>query len=293
MKRDIHAEVTTAILAQLEKGTAPWRRSWSAADIGRPLRSCGTPYQGINTLVLWASAAVNGFTSDRWATFNQAKALGGKVRKGSKGTHVVYAQTYPKNVDGPNGETVEETRAVLRSYTVFNVDQIDGMPERFYAKRATVSAADRNARADAFLAATGATIHHSGARAFYGVKSDAITLPDPGAFDDMGAYYATAAHELIHWSATRVGRMERGSWPSFGSESYAFEELVAEIGAAYLCADLGLDSTVRADHADYMASWLKTLQGDKRAIFRAATAAQKAVAYLTGFEAQAAQAVAA
>jgi antirestriction protein ArdC len=273
--RDIHKQVTESILEQLEKGVRPWAKSWNAADISRPLRSCGTPYQGINVLQLWARAHKDGFSSATWLTFNQSKALGGSVRKGSKGTMVVYANAFVKDVETPDG-IVQETRPYLRAYTVFNVDLIDGLPDKFYEKRTPVAESDRNAAAEAFLKSTGATVYHGGAKAYYSLGVDAVTLPDPGAFDSMEAYYSTAAHELIHWTAKRLGR----KLAAFGTPDYAFEELIAEIGAAYLCADLGITAEPREDHACYLASWLKRLGDDNRAIFRASTAAQAAVAYL-------------
>jgi antirestriction protein ArdC len=281
MKQDIHSEVTAAIVAQLEQGVRPWAPRWTAADITRPLRACGTPYQGINVLTLWARAHVDGFSSATWLTFKQALELGGAVRKGSKGQHVIFAGSFVKTFESDNGPE-QRTIPVMRAYTVFNVDQIDGLPERFYEKRREISETDRNARADAFLKATGVQINHGGAGAYYSPGADSIQLPDPEAFESMGAYYATAAHELIHWTAKRCGR-ELGKQ---GTDAYAFEELIAEIGAAYLCADLGLETAVREDHAPYLATWLKRLQSDTRAIFRASTAAQAAVNYLQGLAGQ-------
>lgn len=279
--RDIHKEVTAAIVAQLEQGVRPWARSWQAADVTRPLRSCGTPYQGINVLTLWARAHADEFTSATWLTFKQALELGGAVRKGSKGQTVVYAHAFVKDVETPDG-IIQETRPYLRAYTVFNVDQVDGLPERFYERRREIPPAERNAAAESLIRATGAQFYHVGAKAYYSSATDAITIPVHGAFDDLGAYYATAAHELIHWTAKRCGRQLSAK---FGTPEYAFEELIAEIGAAYLCADLGINAQPREDHACYLASWLKRLGEDTRAIFRASTAAQAAVTYLQGLAA--------
>ena len=189
----------------------------------------------------------------------------------TKGQMVVYANAFVKDVETPDG-IIQETRPYLRAYTVFNVDRVDGLPERFYERRRPIPESERNAAAEAFIRATGAEIHHGGAGAYYSPGADSIQLPDPGAFESLEAYYAVAAHELIHWTAKRCGR-ELGKQ---GTDAYAFEELIAEIGAAYLCADLGINAQPREDHACYLASWLKRLGDDTRAIFRASTAAQAA-----------------
>lgn len=266
--KDIHAEITQAIIGQLEQGVSPWSKRWSAANIARPLRSVGIPYQGINVLILWASAAKNELTCSHWMTYKQAADLGGQVKKGSKGTGIVYASSFTKKDEDEN----ERTISFLRGYTVFNACQVEGLPEEFYQQPREIPAGERNAKCDEFFAATGVKIRHGGDRAFYSPSEDSITMPEPGAFESMDAYYATLAHEFVHWTGKRDNRVQSGK----GTEGYAFEELIAEIGAAFVCADLGLTPAVRDDHAPYIASWLKALKNDKRMIFKAASAAQRA-----------------
>ena len=291
-RQDVYTRITSAIVAELEKGTRPWTRPWSAEHaagrITRPLRHNGQPYSGINILSLWASASVQGFAAPIWMTYRQAAELGAHVRRGEKGSPVVYANALVHTAkDAATGDDVERAIHFLKGYTVFNLEQIEGLPAHFHVPADTprLDPPTRIARADRFFAATGAELSHGGSRAFYRPSTDSIVLPLFEAFRDAESYYSTLAHETTHWTSheSRLSR-DFGS-KRFGSESYAVEELVAELGAAFLCADLDLALELREDHARYIANWLKVLKDDNRAIFTAASHAQRAVDFLYGLQA--------
>lgn len=289
MGSDVYSRITGQIIAELEQGTLPWMKPWDAAHVAgpvsRPLRGNGIPYAGINVLMLWVCAMEKGFSAPIWMTFRQAKELGAHVKKGEKGSLVVYANTYSRTEEGENGE--EETRGIpfMKGYTVFNVEQIEGLPEHFTAKKEPRRNPDeRIAHAEKFFANTGAVVRHGGNAAFYAPGPDIVQMPDFESFRDAVAYYGTLAHECTHWTRheKRLDRdFGRKRW---GDEGYAMEELTAELGAAFLCADLELRPQIREDHAPYIAGWLKVLKEDKRAIFTAAAHAQRAADFLHGLQ---------
>jgi antirestriction protein ArdC len=287
-RQDIYSRITNQIIAALEQGVKPWTQPWNAAHaaghVSRPLRHNGQPYGGINVLTLWASAMTGHFSAPIWMTFRQAIELGGHVRKGEKGAPVVYANTISKTeADESTGDDVERTIPFLKAYTVFNVEQIEDLPGHFYAlAESTRNPDERIIDAERFFAASRADIRHGGDSAYYSPALDYIQMPPFDAFRDAQAYYATLAHETTHWTkhATRLDR-DFGR-KRFGDDGYAREELVAELGAAFLCADLGLALEDRADHAAYIGHWLSVLKDDKRAVFTAAAHAQRAADYLHG-----------
>lgn len=287
-RTDIYSRVTDRIIADLEQGVRPWLKPWHASHtdgrISRPLRHNGLPYSGINVLLLWAEAMEHGFTSPRWMTFRQAQELGAHVRKGERGSMVVYANRIHKTETDAAGREVERNIPFLKAYTVFNVEQIDGLPADETPAPAPLSPLARVVQAEAFFAAAGAVLKHCGNRAFYSGAADCIQLPPFEAFRDAESYYATLAHECIHWTRhpTRLDR-DFGR-QRFGDEGYAREELVAELGSAFLAADLALTPEVRPDHAAYLANWLKVLKNDKRFIFSAAAHAQRAADFLYGLQ---------
>ena len=289
-RKDVYARITDRIIADLEQGVRTWMKPWNAGNTGgrimRPLRFNGIPYSGINILMLWAESVAKGFGSPTWMTFRQAAELDAHVRKGEKGSLVVYANAITRTEENEQGEEEERSIPYLKSYCVFNVEQIDDLPETYYAKpEITTTPVERIARAESFFAATKADIRYRGNQAFYSVTDDYIQMPVIEAFRDSESFYATLAHESAHWTrhATRLDRdFGRKQW---GDEGYAREELVAELSSAFLCADLGLTPEVRDDHACYIASWLTVLKNDRRAIFSAASHAQKAVDYLCGLQA--------
>ncbi|HEX3862115.1 MAG TPA: zincin-like metallopeptidase domain-containing protein [Stellaceae bacterium] len=292
-KLDVYEKITNTIIAALETGVRPWHKSWSntgavnpASISVRPRRSCGTPYKGINTIVLWCEAQAKGYSNATWMTFQQAKEHGAHVRKGETATVVVYASKFVKTEKNDAGEDVDRTVPFLKSYCVFNVEQIEGLPERFYNKAAVVAsvvdapAFERIEHVDAFVTNTAIAVGHGGDRAFYSPAHDRVQMPSFHQFDSAASYYATLAHEIVHATKHEKRLNREFGQKRWGDESYAAEELVAELGAAFLCADLGISDQPRDDHASYIASWLKVLKNDKRAVFTAASHAQAAADWL-------------
>jgi len=291
MKQDVYERITNKIMAELEKGVRPWMKPWSAEHaagrITSPLRANGIPYRGINVLMLWADSVEKGYNAPIWITFKQAQELGGHVRKGESGSLVVYASTFSKTkTDAGSGAEVERDIPFLKGYTVFNAEQVEGLPPHFYAPaQAPLDPVQRIGRAEEFFSATGADIRHGGNRTFYSYGEDRIQLPPCETFKDAESYYATLAHEAAHWTR-HESRLERDfGRKRWGDEGYAMEELVAELGAAFICADFGIAPEGRDDHASYIASWLKVLKDDKRAIVTAASHAQRAADFLSAFSA--------
>jgi antirestriction protein ArdC len=288
-RADIYSRVTAKIVSDLEQGVRTWLKPWnaehSAGRITRPLRSNGMAYNGINVLMLWSDSVTKGFNCPIWMTFKQALELGGNVRKGEHGSPVVYADTLRRTDTNERGEETETAIPFLKAYTVFNCEQIEGLPGHFYpAPPPGAARIERIAVADAFVASTRANIVHGGSCACYVPSTDNVHMPCADFFRDSESYYATVLHELTHWTRheRRLNReFGRKRW---GDEGYAAEELVAELGAAFLCADLGIEPEPREDHAAYLASWLEVLKNDNRAIFTAAAYAQKAADYLHGLQ---------
>jgi antirestriction protein ArdC len=287
MKKDVYDRITATIVADLEQGVRPWMKPWAGgAAVSRPLRANGAAYRGINTLVLWSAAMEKGYRAPIWMTFKQALELNAYVRKGEQGCGVVYASTFSRTeTDADTGEATERDIPFLKGYTVFNVEQIEGLPAHYTpAPPAPVNPETRIASAEAFFTATGATIRHGGDRAFYAPSLDLIQMPDFESFRDAETYYATLAHETVHWTS-HARRLNRDFGRArFGDQGYAMEELVAELGSAFLSADLSLTPEVREDHASYIASWITVLKSDRRAIFTAAAHAQRAADFLNAFQ---------
>ena len=279
-RRDIHAEITQSIVDALEAGVRPWVRPWVArGNVTRPLRANGVRYRGINVVNLWLVATTRGYASPYWLTFRQARELGARVRKGERAAFVVYAARLIRAEANEDGEIAEREIPFLRGYPVFNAEQIAGLPALYYPQALPPNDAGKDARAEAFIANTGAVIRYQGNQPLYSPSQDVILCPPIGAFDCSLSYYETLTHELVHFSG-HPGRLARFGmrWP--GISEIALEELIAEIGAAFLCSDLGLSPKPRADHAAYIADWLRAIRNDKRLIFAAATKAQQAADFL-------------
>jgi antirestriction protein ArdC len=279
--KDTYQSVTNTIIAALETGTPPWVHPWNAGtgDMVPTNLSSGRRYRGINVLLLNLQAMQRGYSANRWMTYQQARALGANVRKGESGTEVVLFKMLDVEASKPVPAAQGDRKVIplIRSFTVFNAAQIDGLPEGLLPAPREVHAWAACEAAEAILAASGAMIMHGGGRAFYSHSMDVIQLPDRSSFADATRYSQVALHELTHWT----GAESRCNRPLLGRqhiESYAFEELVAELGSAFLTDYCGLPGVLH--HASYVESWLQALRNDKKLIFSAASQAQKAADYL-------------
>lgn len=279
--RDIYAEVTSKIIAALEAGTLPWIRPWKGELDRFPSNAASRrPYRGINCVLLTMEAQLRGFSRNQWITYRQASELGAQVRGGEHGTTVVFYKR-PEESAADSEEKSPAPRVVpfLRCFTVFNVGQVDRLPARLQEPAAEASPWTPLHAPEKLVADSGAQINHAGFAAYYNVTEDRIQLPERELFADAGAYYATALHELTHWSG-HPSRLNRSLGRRFGESAYAMEELIAEIGSAFLCASCGIDG--RLQHASYIANWVQVLKEDKRAVFAAAAKAQAAADYVEG-----------
>lgn len=274
---DCYQEVTNRIIEELEKGSAPWVKPWRADSSADRNHVSGKAYRGINRLLLGMSSMAHGFASPVWASYKQWQEAGFQVAKGSKGTHIVFFKPIVGKKDADTGE-VESSYCVIRGYTVFNATQTN-----FVDNTTPVPQPDFNPipTCEQFITRTGARITHGGDEAFYMPSQDRIQLPNKTAFDTESSYYATAFHELTHWTGAK-DRLDRQLGNRYGNPAYAFEELVAEIGAAFLCSDHGIQGELR--HAGYIGHWLKACREDSKAIFRAAALSQKAADYLQALD---------
>lgn len=277
-KRDLYAEITRKIVDKLEAGVLPWRQPWDDGGLGiQPLRACGARYQGINVLLLWCAAAERGFDSPYWMTYRQAQTMGAQVRKGARSEMIVKVGHFEKeNPDDPDNP---QRIPFLKKFNVFNVGEIDGLTDSYYPRPAVPNDWERLEGAESFFSAIPATVRHGGNRAFYRPSDDSVNLPPRESFYTADGYYSVRAHELGHWTGAE-SRLNRQFGRRFGDKAYAFEELIAELSAAFTCAHLGIVNEPRDDTAAYVASWVKVLENDKRAIFTAASAADKATEYL-------------
>jgi antirestriction protein ArdC len=287
-RTNLYDEITGKILAELDAGRLPWVQPWGTAAAKAPLAmptnaATRRGYSGVNVLILWGAVISNGFPSQGWLTFRQALSLGGNVRKGERGTTVVYADQFvPGDERRRARETGDETQSIpfLKRFTVFNVAQCDGLPEDLAAAVPAPELGLIEPTVEALIRASGIDFRIGGNRAYYAPDSDHVMVPPPQAFFEPINWHRTALHECAHASgaAHRLGRDLTGS---FGSKKYAFEELVAEITSAFCCAALGIVPTVR--HADYIGSWAEVLRENNRAIVRAASQASKAADWLLSF----------
>lgn len=287
-RANLYDEITDRIVAELEAGRLPWVQPWGSSGVVAPLAmprnaATGRSYSGINVLILWGAVVARGYSCQSWLTFRQALGLGGNVREGERGTTVVYADRFvPDDEKRRSRETGEEAQTIpfLKRFTVFSVDQCDGLPDELVSAPPPVPERLIAPELEALIQASGADMRLGGSRAFYSPALDQVQVPRPEAYFEPINWHRTALHELGHWTGhgSRLGRDMTGG---FGSKKYAQEELVAEMTAAFCCASLGIVPTVR--HADYIGSWLEVLREDNRAVVRAASAASKAADYLLAF----------
>ncbi|MBZ9942173.1 ssDNA-binding domain-containing protein [Mesorhizobium sp. BR1-1-13] len=281
-------EITGKIIAELEAGRVPWVQPWGTAAAKASLAlprnaATGRHYSGINILILWGAMIEHGFSGQSWLTFRQALALGGNVRTGERGTTVVYADRFvPEDEKRRASEAGDEAQAIpfLKRFTVFNVAQCENLPESVAMNAPPPPPALIEPKVEALIRATAIDFRIGGNRAFYVPALDYVQIPPPQTYFEPINWHRTALHELGHATGhpSRLGRDMTGS---FGTKNYAFEELVAEMAAAFCCASLGVVPTVR--HADYIGAWLEVLREDNRAIVRAASYASKAACWLLGF----------
>jgi antirestriction protein ArdC len=283
MKPTIYETITNQIVAAIEEGAGLYKMPWhrSRNDITNPRNMVtGRSYRGVNILSLWLTAEARQFSSGTWATYQQWQSRGCQVRKGETSASVVFWKNLRGEENNEEGDDEQgRARFMARGYSVFNGDQVDGYEAPAVAR---LSDEERIAAAETFFAAIPAQIVHGGNQACYVPASDTVRMVPYEQFKSAAGYYSVLAHELTHWSGAKA-RLDRCLAGRFGSESYAVEELVAELGAAFIGGQLGLPIDPREDHAPYIASWLKVLKGDARAIFTAAGKAQAAVDYLSGF----------
>lgn len=278
---DVYQHVTDTILKSLETGTAPWVKPWKDGNpaIGAPRNAVSEKaYRGINIPLLLVSEMANGFNDSRWMTYKQAQEMGGNVRKGEKGTQIVFWRfltVEDKHADATGEEGPSKEIPFLRLYTVFNAAQCDGLP-RVETPAPTIPAF-HHARAAECFNANAPKLRHGGDRACYIPAIDTITLPPVEAFKDESNYWGTALHELTHWTG-HESRLNRDLKNRFGSKAYAAEELIAEMGAAFLCASVGIEGKLQ--HAEYINNWIQIMKSDKRAIFTASSKAQQAADFI-------------
>ena len=291
LSRDVYTQVTDTIIAAIEAGAGQWDMPWHRHGVThtRPMNALtGKRYRGVNVLALWGAAEALGFTTGLWGTYRQWQEKGAQVRKGEKSSLVVFFKELAVDETNPEtGETERGRRLIAKASYVFNANQVDGfaLPE----PQAPANPAEVLSQVEAYVAATGARVAFGGEGAFYRPLTDTIHMPDRTRFVGSATssatecLYSTLLHELTHWTGIKT-RCDREFGKRFGDDAYAMEELVAELGAAFLCADLGIANTPRPDHAAYISHWLTVLKADKKAIFTAASKAAQAVDYLDGLQ---------
>jgi antirestriction protein ArdC len=284
--RDLYQTITDRLVAAIEAGAPTFEMPWHSKAASTLPENVLTKkaYRGINILSLWVSQIACGFRTNKWATYRQWQERGAQVRKGEKSSLVIFYKEHEREIyDAESGQNETGKFFVAHASYVFNADQVDGYtaPELpvLEDKTAILEAAER------FVQATQADVKHGGVSAYYSPQADSIQMPDRGLFigtktsSPTEAYYSTLLHELTHWTS-HVARVNRQLSKRFGDHSYAMEELIAEFGAAFLCANLGISLEPRADHAAYLDLWLKVAKADKKALFTAASKASEAVDFL-------------
>ena len=280
MQNSIYQEVTDQIIAEIEKGAMPWVKPWKADSSCEKNIASKKEYNGINRLILAMMTHFKGYQSPFYGSFKQWQDLGGTVRKGEKGTKIVFYKPVSVEKTNDQGESENFAYSCLKTYYVFNADQVDGIE---IAKPEVSPRVYNPAPAlDDRILKTGANIKHGGSSAFFSPMGDFIGMPNRDTFNDDSSYYATVLHELTHWSGAKH-RLDRDLSGKFGNSKYAFEELVAELGAAFLCQDYQIQGELR--HAGYIQNWLTCLRENNQAIFKAAALAQKAADYINGLDA--------
>jgi antirestriction protein ArdC len=289
MQNTVYQEITDQIIAEIEKGAMPWVKPWSASSSAERNIVSKAEYNGINRLILGMTTMLRSYSTPYYGSFKQWQDLGASVKKGEKGTKIVFYKPVVKNeTNQKTGENDTYVYSCLKTYYVFNADQVEGYE---IAKPADILPRVYNPAPalDDRILKTGANIKHGGASAFFSPTGDFIGMPERHTFNDDASYYATILHELTHWSGAKH-RLDRDLSGKFGNSKYAFEELVAELGAAFLCQDYQIQGELR--HAGYIQNWLTCLKENNQAIFKAAALAQKAADYINNLDAISNQAAA-
>lgn len=280
---DVYSRITTQIIEAIEAGAVSYQMPWHITDAEAfsPINAVSKkPYRGVNVLALWLHAAVRKYSRGLWATYKQWHELGAQVRKGEKSALIVFWKSSERENEGE--ETAQEREQgrgrpfIAKGYAVFNVAQVDGFVP---PKVPELPQSERDEEAERFFSALGADIRHGGFKAYYDHEEDFIQMPRFEAFRESYGYYSTLAHEATHWTGAK-SRLNRDIRNRFGSGAYAAEELIAELGSAFVCSNLKMSNKPRTNHAPYIASWLELLRKDKRAIFTAASKAQQAVDWM-------------
>jgi antirestriction protein ArdC len=283
VRRDIAADITAKIIADLERGVLPWKKPWNGdragGPPGLPLRANGAPYRGVNVVLLWSRAADAGFRARHWCSFRQALALGAHVRKGEKGESVVYYGRMQRTRTDQHGDAVEDSVRFLRAYTVFNADQIEGLPEGYAVDEVTTGSVRPISEHEAWFSSLDIQRIATRDQAFYSPGRDVIGMPPIDVFDGADLYAQTLNHECVHATGARH-RVGRDFSRRYGDHAYHVEEICAELGAAYLGAHLGLPPGHLHDHSSYIGDWIALMKRDRRAFFDAAAKAQAAVDWL-------------
>lgn len=286
-RTSLYGDVTARIIAELEQGRLPWVQPWDASRCPCMMPSnatTGRAYSGINVLILWASGVSHSYGAQRWLTYKQAESAGGHVRRGERGTVICYADRFTPRDEARSARDEERearTVAFLKRFTVFNIDQCEGLPDELMRPVNPIDPVLAIAEADAIIQGCGADFRIGGGEAYYAPGQDFVAVPPQIAFHAGIDWYRTALHELGHWTG-HTSRLNRDQTGAFGSAAYAREELVAELASAFTCASLGIQPMAR--HADYIGAWLAVMRADEKAIFRAASAASKAADHLLGRE---------
>ena len=282
MSNQVYQSVTDSIISELERGAIPWVKPWRADSTADRNVINNKPYQGINRLILGMASMIKNYDAPIWGSFQQFQQLGYNIKKGEKGTQIVFYKPVSTQKELPSGEVENNSYSVLKAYWIFNIAQTDAPITKIAPEN--IKPFNTISECENTISKSGAIIQHGGDGAFFVPSLDKINLPNKTAFNSESDYYATAFHELVHWSGAKH-RLDRDLSGKYGNPSYAFEELIAEIGAAYLCADHRLQGELR--HAGYIQSWLKALRDDNKAIFKAAAYAQKAADYITALDVKA------
>ena len=277
VKKDLYEQVTDSIIAMLETGETGHIK-WARTGQGIPCNhKTGVSYRGVNVLLLWTEAMIRGYSTDRWLTYKQAAEMGGQVRKGEKSVQCVFFAAVEREAKNKDVEETTETFRVIRPFWLFNLDQIDGIEALQSIPQ--LDEFQQIEAAEKVLTYSNAIIREGGDKAFYRPATDEIHLPGRNRFSSEIEFYSVALHELTHWTGAKH-RLARDFSGRFGTQAYAFEELIAELGSAFLNAELGFSATTIPSHAGYIESWLKVLKNDRCAIFTAASQASKAHRYI-------------